>query len=249
MSTLYARKALRNAEVAALIQRTVMLEQFPTIPGVDGDARYVPSAGDPIGGDWFDVFFRADGTPVVALGDVAGHGTEAAATMAQLRHALRAYVLREATAGEAMARLNDLMITLLPDELASVLLMTLHPGSQDAEIVNAGHMMPIVMDPEGARFIAARPESAIGVSPGTEYHSTRVRMRSGSTLVAFTDGLVERRSQTLDECLAELLDVAAAIGTSAASETCVRLLAFAAASSEIDDDITVVALQFLAPAE
>ena len=249
VSSLYARKTRRNAEVSALIQRTVMLGQFPTIPAVDGAARYVPSAGDPIGGDWYDVFFRADGSPVVALGDVAGHGIEAAATMAQLRHALRAYVLREDSPTDAMTRLNDLMITLLPKEMASVLLMTLHPVSQAAEIINAGHVAPIVTDRNGARFVEAEPEPAIGVSTGTEYHATRVALPPGSTLVAYTDGLVERRSQTIDQRLAELLEITAASGTKPAAEICDRLLAFGTADAEIDDDITVVALKFLMPRE
>ena len=220
-----------------------MLEEFPVIPGVMGAARYVPSAGDPIGGDWYDVFFQADGRPVVALGDVAGHGVAAAATMAQLRHTLRAYVLREATATEAMARLNDLMITLLPQELASVLLITLRPGADEAEIVNAGHLAPIVAGPDGAHFVDARPDHAIGVSTGIEYHATRVSLPPGSTLIAYTDGLVERRSRSIDQSLAQLLEVTATIATDVPAQICDRLLAFGAAADEIDDDVTVVALQ------
>jgi chemotaxis family two-component system sensor kinase Cph1 len=248
LSTLYARWTQRNAEVSALIQRTVMLEQFPAIPDVIGDVRYIPSAGDPIGGDWYDVFFRADGNPVVALGDVAGHGLEAAATMAQLRHALRAYVLREDTPAEAMTRLNDLMITLLPNEVASVLLVTLHPVTREAEIVNAGHLPPIVASPDTTRFLDARPDYAIGVAPGTQYHATRVALPRGCTLIAYTDGLVERRRQSIDQSLDAVLEVTGALATSSPAQICDRLLAFGTASTDIDDDITVVALQFVGEA-
>jgi chemotaxis family two-component system sensor kinase Cph1 len=243
VAQLYAERTQRSAEAAAVIQRTILLEAFPNIRNMAGAARYQPSAGSPIGGDWYDVFFAREGRAILAIGDVAGHGVEAAATMAQLRHALRAYVLREDTAAEAMSRLNDLMMSLLPDEMATALLVELDPIGRAVEIVNAGHLPPIIVGPEGARFVEAHHDLLIGVRRGSRYTSTRAELPEGSTLITYTDGLIERRTKAIDDSLAELLLVASSVAEGTVHEICDRLLQVAA-DSDVDDDITVVAIQF-----
>ena len=89
LAALNAARLQRDAGIAAALQRAVLIEAFPPTPGVDGAARYLPSGRDPIGGDGYHDFFRHEGGPVVAVGDVAGHGLSVAPAMAQLRHALR----------------------------------------------------------------------------------------------------------------------------------------------------------------
>lgn len=242
----HAGSTLRVAEVAAVIQRTVMLEDFPEIPSVSGFARYVPSAGNPIGGDWYDVIFRPAGGPILAVGDVAGHGMAAAATMAQLRHALRAYIVREATVGEAMSRLNDLIIALLPGELATVLLIAINPDACTAEVVNAGHLPPAIIGPEPARFVDTNHGPAIGVLRGARYESTLVPLPANAMLVAYTDGLIERRTRDIDESLADLLRIASARPSETVQELCDRVLETLGAEPDLDDDVTIVAIRLLA---
>ncbi len=245
VAELEAGRARQRSELTATLQRTVMLEAFPVIPGIDGAARYIPASGAPIGGDWYDVFFREDGTPILALGDVAGHGAGVAATMAQLRHALRAYVIREDTPADAMARLNDLMITLLPKEMATVLLVSVDLVGNRAEIVNAGHLPPIVAGPEGARLIGEHHDVAIGVQAGLSYAPVSVDLPPGAALILYTDGLVERRSQHLDDSIGRLLDHAGRLGAVAADEICDRLIERAGEEADTGDDRTVVAVRLL----
>jgi chemotaxis family two-component system sensor kinase Cph1 len=244
LAELYSIRTRRNAEVAALIQRTILLEEFPLIPGLEGAARYLPSSGHPIGGDWYDVFFRSVAGPILALGDVAGHGVEAAATMAQLRHALRAYVLREESLAEAMSRLNELMLSLLPKEMATALLMGLDPATRSVEIVNAGHFSPVLVGPEGARFVEGDRNLVLGVRGDTQYGSTRIDLPPGSTLIAYTDGLVERRDMSIDACLAGLLEALPSLAETSVEEICDRLLGLSADVDGRNDDVTVVALRF-----
>ena len=243
IAELEAGRARQRSELSAALQRTVMLEAFPVLPGIDGAARYVPASRAPIGGDWYDVFFRGDGTPIVALGDVAGHGVGVAATMAQLRHALRAYVIREDTPADAMARLNDLMITLLPKEMATVLLMSVDPLARRAEIVNAGHLPPILTGPEGARLVGGHHDVAIGVQPGLSYAPTTLELPPGAALILYTDGLVERRVEHLDDSIDRLLAAAAGLGTASADEICERLLDRAGEEGDTGDDRTVLAVR------
>jgi chemotaxis family two-component system sensor kinase Cph1 len=244
VALVHAERIQRNAETAAVIQRTILLEQFPSIPKVDGAALYRPSSGNPIGGDWYDVFFGREGRAILAIGDVAGHGVEAAATMAQLRHALRAYVLREDTLAEAMSRLNDLMMSLLPTEIATSLLIDLDPINHVVEIVNAGHPPPIIIGDGEARYVDGERDLLIGVRRGIGYGSTRVRLPPGSTLIAYTDGLIERRTRTIDVGLAELRHAASSLTDATVDEICDRLLQLAS-DSDVDDDITIVAIRFI----
>lgn len=245
VADLYALKLQRDASIAATVQRAVMLETIPPIPGVDAAAHYQPDAGHPLGGDWYDVFFRHRGEAVVALGDVAGHGIDAAGTMAQLRHAMRAYLLREDTSAEAMSRLNDLMYSLLPGDMATAVVASLDPVAHTAEIIRAGHLPPVVVGPHGARLVEEHPNLAFGVQRDVRYTSTVVHLPADNTLILYTDGLIERRHHTLDEALEALLDVAATTLGLGAADVCDHLLAGLTRTSRIDDDVTIVAMSFL----
>jgi chemotaxis family two-component system sensor kinase Cph1 len=240
----YAGRARRNAEVASLIQRTVMLDEFPEMPGVNGAARYRPVAGDAVGGDWYDVFFASAGRVIVALGDVAGHGLDAAATMAQIRHALRAYIVREDTIAEAMSRLNELIMTLLPNDMATAVVVALDPRRRTAEFVNAGHLPPLILNADGARFIEEHHDFVIGARRGLRYTATRVALPRDSTLVIYTDGLIERRDRPLDTSLTELLRVAGSAAGESVAAICDQLLDHFSTYGDAGDDVTVVAVQF-----
>ena len=244
LAELKANRAHRRAEFAAALQQAVMIDGFPAVPGVDGAAQYRPAAGDPIGGDWYDVFFQADGTPIVALGDVAGHGVEAAATMSQLRHTLRAYLVRDRDPAEAMARLNDVMRTLLPGEMATALLVELDIGGRRAHVINAGHLPPIVVDANGGRLVEPHNDKLLGIHPTASYRTFSIDLPPGSALILYSDGLVERRAQTLDQCLFELVDAAGHLAARSAEEICDGLIHGVGALADTKDDVTVLALRF-----
>ncbi|MCU1369806.1 MAG: bphP [Ilumatobacteraceae bacterium] len=240
--------AQREATIASTVQRAVMLETFPPIPGVDGAARYAPCTRDPIGGDWYDVFVPDDGRPVIALGDVAGHGLSAAATMAQLRHALRAYVIREDSPAEAMTQLNELMRTLLPGDMATAMIVSLDPVARSADIVSAGHLPAVVVSPDGAVLVeGAHHDRALGAARNATYRSTRVDLPPGHTLVLYTDGLIEQRTSTLDARLGVLLDVAASGAHLPTGDLCEHLMAELVRGSDHHDDVTALAIRLAGP--
>src|SRR5690606_34541730 len=155
-----------------VMQRTLLRDSVPTVPGADVDVLYRPAGSSGLGGDWHDVYFLPDGRAVIAVGDVAGHGIEAAGSMAQLRHALRAYVMSERSLGAAVTRLNELSRSLLPGEMTTLAIATVDPSTGVVDVVNAGHLPPVLSSVEGARLAQVATQPAIGILRGAVYEST-----------------------------------------------------------------------------
>ncbi|UDY37531.1 SpoIIE family protein phosphatase [Dermatobacter hominis] len=199
-----AERERRDRSVALLMQRAVLLDGVPPVPGLDVGATYRPARGDGLGGDWFDVYFGRDGHVTLALGDVAGHGMEVAATMSQLRHALRAYTLTEATVGQAMQRLNELCFELLPRDMATVVVADVDTATGRVELVNAGHLPPVFARADGGATLLESPRNpALGVSSSASFEPASIQLVPGDRLVLCTDGLIERKhGPQLDEQLA-----------------------------------------------
>jgi serine phosphatase RsbU (regulator of sigma subunit) len=235
------RRAEERAELAATLQRALLLEELPEVTGATLIARYRPAGDAPVGGDWYDVFFLPDGRTVLALGDVAGHGIAVAPIMAQLRHAVRAYVLQSPSPGVAMGRLGELLDWLLPTELASLVLADFTPSTRRLRVANAGHLPPLLVRPgAGAELLALDKGPALGLSADAEYRDAELELPPGSSIVLYSDGLVERRGEALDEAMARLLDAASDVERGGDLHAlCDRLVAMSAA----DDDVTLLALR------
>ena len=248
LSDQYAGRALREAEIAATLQRTLMLERFPEVPGIDGAGHYVPSRREPIGGDWYDVFFRPQRHPTLVLGDVAGHGVEAAATMAQLRHALRAYILRAPSIAVAVSRLNDLIMQALPKEMATSIVAELDPVLRRITMVNAGHLPALVIDDDGAHLVESERGLALGIRVAASYRANTITLPAGAAFVAYSDGLIESRTRTIDEGLDLLVrEAAACSGLDTAEDIAARLVDRVGSQSDTGDDLTVVVVRFVDP--
>lgn len=233
----------REAELAGQLQRMLLLEAFPSIAGVTGAAQYRPAEGSPLGGDWYDVLYLPNGRCIVAVGDVAGHGLEVAASMAQLRHALRAYLLRAPSLGEALRRLNELIHSLLPDEMATLVLAELDPETRTVQIVNAGHPPPVVVGASGARLIETHG-MVLGVLSDAPYEQVAVPLHAGERLVLYSDGLIERRGRVIDEGFAALRAAArATVGLDVAGQSAV-LVEELTDGTDVVDDVTVVVVAF-----
>jgi chemotaxis family two-component system sensor kinase Cph1 len=237
------RRGHRNRTVAALMQQALMLDEVPAVPGVDVAVIFRPAQDDALGGDWYDVYFLPDGRAVVALGDVAGHGLEVAATMAQLRHALRAYVVREGDISQALGRLNDLSFSLLPGEMATLVVALVDPQARTLEVINAGHIPPVIGHVGGTSELIPLPRHpALGVARSVTYRATPVALGPGEVMVICTDGLIERRTESLDVQLDLLVASVGCSDGETSQATCNRLdLQFAPDGS---DDMTVLALRF-----
>ena len=131
---LYAQR-----RVAEAVQQRLLPPEISDRSGLEGAARYLPAAGASLGGDWYDVFPLVGGRVAVAVGDVVGHGIEAAAVMAQLRTAVRAYAAEGHTPGEVVDRVNNLMLNLGPLAMTTMVYLVIDPATESLELVNAGH--------------------------------------------------------------------------------------------------------------
>lgn len=234
----------REAQIAQTLQQTLMLERFPNGRGMAGAARYRPASNSPLGGDWYDVFFLPNGTSIVAVGDVAGHGFEVAATMAQLRHALRAYLVRAESFDEALSKLNELLVTLLPSEMATVVLAEVDGARGTVRVANAGHLPAVVSSPAGAHLVEV-PGPALGWESGVPHRAVDVPMAPHDRLVLYSDGLIERRERPIDESLAALVAAADATAALGVEEQVDALLTSLTEGTDVDDDVTVVVVELV----
>ncbi len=191
--------------VARTLQRAILPELLPAFASLQFVGRYLPAeVGIDVGGDWYDAFPLSDGTVALVVGDVTGHGLDAAATMAQLRNMLRAYAFGGAGPAEAMRRLDEVLVTTGSDQYATCLYATFDPTSRRITWSNAGHHAPVIVDPDGtARAMVMRHDPLLGF--GGEHSEIHGFLEPGTRLVMFTDGLIERRSSTIDEGLERLV--------------------------------------------
>ncbi|WP_409330784.1 SpoIIE family protein phosphatase [Trujillonella humicola] len=229
-------RAEQENRMAAALQRTLLLDELPEVPGVDLAARYLPSADDVVGGDWYDLVPLPSGRVSLVLGDVAGHGLSAAAVTAQLRHALRAALLRDGGPGAALAELNRLLTALLPGEMATAVVAELDPATGEVAVSSAGHL-PVLSTATG--FLRAGRGPALGVLDDAEYAESRLRLTGDERLLLFSDGLVERRGEPVDGGLAAL-EAAAAAGGPDLSDLLDAVLATLAPPDT--DDVTLLGL-------
>ena len=191
--------------VAEALQRQLLSARVPEASGLDVAARYLPAAGGRLGGDWYDVFQLAGGLVAVVVGDVVGHGLEPAAVMAQLRTAVRAYAADGHEPAEVVARVNHLMWHLGPLAMTTLVYIVLDPGTESLQIVNAGHPPQLIAAPgDEPRFLDAPRGVALGVTQTAIYEAGTAPLPTGSTVLLFTDGLVERRGESIDVGLERL---------------------------------------------
>jgi two-component system, chemotaxis family, sensor kinase Cph1 len=204
-------RAEQDDRLATALQRTLLLERLPEVPGLALAARYLPSAHDVVGGDWYDLVLLPSGRVSVVLGDVAGHGLTAAAITAQLRHALRAHLLRDLGPAGALAALNELVARLLPDELATAVVAEVDPGTGEVAVATAGHLPVLRVGPDGAEHLDTERGPALGLVDEAGYREVRFTLSPADQLLLYSDGLLERRGASLEEGLAALRAAAAEV--------------------------------------
>ncbi|RBY97932.1 hypothetical protein DQ237_03290 [Blastococcus sp. TF02-8] len=185
-------RAEEDNRLAGALQRTLLLEELPKVPGVALAARYRPSEDDVVGGDWYDLVPLPSGRVSIVLGDVAGHGLAAAAVTAQLRHALRANLLRADGPAAALDGLNEVIGALLPGEMATVVIAELDPETGGVVVASAGHLPVLHAGSGGAEYVMEGRGPALGVLDAPSYTETRLALAGDDRLLLFSDGLVER---------------------------------------------------------
>jgi serine phosphatase RsbU (regulator of sigma subunit) len=229
--------------IAQTLQHALLPERLPQFDGLQVGARYVPAAsGIDIGGDWYDVVAAGDGQVLVMIGDVSGHGLRAATTMASLRHAALAYAAQDPSPSSVLAQLSDFVNGGAHDYFATMLCALIDVGAHRLTVASAGHLPPLVLDGAGGQFVDFDVNVPIGVARKSPYLETAVSVRPNTTLIAFTDGLVERRGEVLDVGLARLRE--AATNTALALEDLLSELAQGLASEGHHDDTAIVGIRW-----
>jgi PAS domain S-box-containing protein len=238
-----SKQAEREHRIAETLQRSLLPDRLPEIPGVLLAARYVPATADmEVGGDWYDVVPLPDGRVGLAIGDVAGHGLRAASIMGQLRMALRAYALEEEAPAEVARRAHQLLERIGLPDIATLVYLVFDPESGMMQYANAGHPPPLAMGAKGEMaFLVDGLAPPLGAVAHPDFTEGSARLAGGATLVLFTDGLVERRGDSLRDGLERLKQEVSA-GPSDLEELCDHLV-HTLVGTEVSDDIALLTLR------
>jgi len=235
----------RQHRIAETLQRALLPQDLPSVEGLAFAARYLPAeVGFKAGGDWYDVIPLANGDVGLVIGDVAGHGLEAASVMGQLRMAVRAYALEGHRPADIVAHADAVLRIVAPQELATIVYAEVDPASGRVGLVSAGHPPPIVIGADGARYLEPPRQPPIGVTRTSTYGELVVELDPGTTIVLYTDGLIDRRDIALDEGMERLLTAAGSDRGRPVEAVC-RELIKALVPNEATDDIALLAMERL----
>jgi serine phosphatase RsbU (regulator of sigma subunit)/anti-sigma regulatory factor (Ser/Thr protein kinase) len=232
--------------IAETLQRSVLPTSLPRVEGVQLAARYLPgSAQLDVGGDWFDALLLPDGKLGLVVGDVVGKGVQAAATMAQLRNATRAFSVERLKPASLLARLNRLADEVLDTSFATLAYLWLDPESRQCRIASAGHPPPLVATPDGrVEFMESVRGLPLGTGIRARYRQQTIELPAGSVLLLYTDGLVERRGRSIDDGL-DILRAAVADAPKDPDRLLEHILDNVVGSGERGDDIALLAARVL----
>lgn len=239
MSTALSIYHGRQLETVEALQRGMVPNAPPRLPGVEIAYRYRPS-GARVGGDWFDVIPLPGSRVALVVGDVMGHGLDAAAVMGQLRTAVQTLASLDLPAEQVLHALDEMAQRLAAQTLTTCVYCVYDPVLRRCTVASAGHLPPIMADGRGEAWLLRPPRCPpIGLGR-TTFETVEVTAEDDSLLVLYTDGLVERRGEDLCQGVEELRR-RVADGPRPVEELCDRLLAQAPAQS---DDVTLLAIRF-----
>jgi anti-sigma regulatory factor (Ser/Thr protein kinase) len=225
-------------------QRNLLPDRLPHSPGCELAARYLPGGRRAeVGGDWYDAIPLEDGRIGLVIGDVVGHGLEAAALMGRLRNALRAFAHEGHPPAAALAKLDRMVQALEPGRTATVVYIVIEEDISAVCYAIAGHPPPLMIEPDGgAHYLDEGRAVPIGVLPNPTYTEHSRELPAGATLLLYTDGLVERRDAGLDAGMERLRD--AVKGAEAdVEELCEQVVATMVGDAAAGDDVAMLALR------
>jgi serine phosphatase RsbU (regulator of sigma subunit)/anti-sigma regulatory factor (Ser/Thr protein kinase) len=226
---------------AVLLQRSLMPDRLPEPVGVSVAARYLP-ASDEVGGDWYEVIELPTGDVGIAIGDVAGHGVRAATLMGQLRTGLRAYALDGDDPRHVLDRLDRLLQSIRESSMATAAYATYDPETCKLRFASAGHPPPAICSKNREpRLVEMSPGPPLGVLGHVMYTQEELVLEDGELFLLYTDGLVERRGESIDAGFERLLD--AMRGAATPEEVCRRVLLQLVSRGTAADDVAFVTLQ------
>lgn len=238
----------REHEAALTLQRSLLPQALPSLPGIEFEACYEPAtAGYEVGGDWYEVVALEDATVGVTIGDVAGKGIRAGSVMGRVRQALRAYVLEGHGPRDALMRAHRVMKELGRQEMATVFHLHYEPARGIARYVRAGHPPGLLRPPGGAVVeLWGEGTPALGILDEIDCREHEVEIPPGSLLLLYTDGLIERRRGDLSGELERLKRLFAEAPPGAAA--CLEWISSMVGTDPIPDDVAMVAMSVEGPA-
>jgi len=235
-----AEQLAHEREIVETLQTVLLPVDLPTVAGARVAARYLAAeANVDVGGDWYAILPLSDHELGIAIGDVAGHGLAAVADMASARFSLRALGLAGATPAEVLAQLNQVVQVFDPDTIITALYGALDTRARTWTYASAGHYPAVLRYADGTtRLLDEKPDPPLGIA--TTLHERHVDLEPGATLVLYTDGLVERRGESIDTGV-ERLRRACEAGPTEPKGLCEFLLNTVRADPT-DDDIAIIAV-------
>jgi PAS domain S-box-containing protein len=244
-AALRAREAEEH-QIALGLQHALLPRELAAPAGVSVAARYeAGSATLEVGGDWYDVFVLPNGSVALTVGDVVGHGLAAAAAMGQLRPALTAIAQNAERPAEVLERLDAFVGSTGVTDFVTVCYGVLDPTTGVFEYSSAGHPPMLLLPPDGApRWLGDALSPPLCGDEGQVRAQARLVLEPGSVLVAFSDGLIERRGEPMTNGLDRLLAVAAPLAGLPTTEICNQLVEILGAESAHDDDVALLTLRF-----
>ncbi|MFE7331737.1 SpoIIE family protein phosphatase [Streptomyces sp. NPDC057565] len=221
-----ARAREAEHERAVTFQRSLLPHRLPTLSGAAVAARYLPAAAGPWpGGDWYDVLPLPDSRAALVIGDVQGHDAEAAALMGRIRTAIRAYAMEGHPPDVVVSHANRLLVGTESDLLATCCYVLLDLEEGSAWIVRAGHVPPLLREPEGTvREVEVEGGPPLGVLADAEFPMTPVGLVPGAVLVLLTDGLVGHTDTLREDGVHRVWTELSAVDPSDAGQAADRLL-------------------------
>jgi serine phosphatase RsbU (regulator of sigma subunit) len=242
-----ARLYQRQRKVAETMQNH-LLPQLPRVPGLKMIARYLPAPdASQVGGDWYDAFRLPDGSTALAIGDVVGHDLEAAAGMAQVRNMLRAYAWsRQEPPSRIVERLDEAVTHITNVPMATMIFAHIEEaddGHWEVSWTNAGHPPPLLITRDGlTRYLTDGHGILLGTGAREARPDATAALPPGSTLLLYTDGLIEAPGHSLDEGLNRLRQHAAALAHHPLPSFTDQLLS-RVRPTDNDDDVALLALR------
>lgn len=237
-------RSRREHEIAEILQRSLLPDRLPQIPGIALAARYEPAASDvDVGGDWYDVIQLDGGLIGLAIGDVVGHGVSAAATMGQVRMALRAYAVQDPSPISVLSGVHRLVTRLPVPDMVTLVYLVFDPAARTLCFTNAGHPPPLMFGGGKSSYLEVGLAPPLGVTDEPDFTEHVQEMRPGWTLLLYTDGLVERRRESIQVGLDRLAREAIAHEGADVDDLCDSILSSLIDVDRAADDIALLAMR------
>jgi PAS domain S-box-containing protein len=241
LGSVQERAALRH-RLALQLQEAILPDQSDPgeLSGLRVAARYRPAAEEyRVGGDWYDVLRVPDGRVWIAVGDVAGHGIDAATGMVALHHALRGLACSGMEPGQLMRVLNEVALRTNGHPTATAVCAHFDASDHLLRWTSAGHLPTLLLRNGRARLLESPPNLLLGAVPAIDYQESQVELHTGDLMLLFTDGLIERRHASLDDALVALSRTMEGLDAAGDLEAQADAL-LAAAAGDTGDDASLV---------